>query len=455
MHETFTQLARAGGGGSGGGSHGGGGGGGIVFPLLLGYLVPNVVCSRLRKNKDSRTAYILGGTFTVSWTLLFFIAIFVFVIEWRWDWLVGYLVVGACGSVWGGVAGLRNWDAKILDSIRSAKPLITKAANLDPAWNKDKLRERVSEIFYSYQNDWSDFDLEHIKTYTSPKYFNHVQLMLTALRNLKRTNRVNEPKLDSIAFIEIEDQQENSHDRFTALIKGSANDVLVDNTTDKKIFEDSNSFEEFWQFERQDDSWVLAGITQATEDTARVSSELRDFAASNDFCFSPDWGWLLLPQRGQLFAPANFTTSDINNHVIGLYHNILIEFYSYIPRTKQSRFGYTIAQATLPKSYGDIVVRRKTNPFAFFVSIKPHGLNKIRMEWGDFNKKYDVYATSAEQATSFELLDPLFMEKLDVLPFHVNIEVVDTVLYLYTTDRKASYASMLDILKEAFEEMKL
>jgi len=47
------------------------------------------------------------------------------------------------------------------------------------------------------------------------------------------------------------------------------------------------------------------------------------------------------------------------------------------------------------------------------------------------------------------------MEKLFALPFKVSIEVVDNVVYLYTKDKNANYATMYALLKDAFEEMKL
>lgn len=50
------------------------------------------------------------------------------------------------------------------------------------------------------------------------------------------------------------------------------------------------------------------------------------------------------------------------------------------------------------------------------------------------------------------------MEQLEALPFEVNIEVVDNVVYLYTDERGTSpevYQTMLDLLQKAFKEMRL
>ena len=69
-----------------------------------------------------------------------------------------------------------------------------------------------------------------------------------------------------------------------------------------------------------------------------------------------------------------------------------------------------------------------------------------------------MFASGYEQATSFELLNPTYMEQLEALPFEVNIEVVDNVVYLYTDERGsdgATYETMLDLLEKAFKEMRL
>jgi hypothetical protein len=52
------------------------------------------------------------------------------------------------------------------------------------------------------------------------------------------------------------------------------------------------------------------------------------------------------------------------------------------------------------------------------------------------------------------------MEKLEALPFEVNIEVVDTIVYLYAplkTEKNPPeyYKAMLNILQEAYKQMRI
>lgn len=335
--------------------------------------------------------------------------------------------------------------------IAREKAKLDVAASKDSAWKDAALQARVHEIFDSFEADWCAKNLEGMQSYLTKDYFGHMQLVITAMRNLGRTNKMENTKLISANIVNVDDRANNQEDSFTVAVIAKANDLLIDDASGKTLSEDSNMFTEYWHFYRQDSHWLLGGISQSTEDASMLSPKLQDFASSNGFYYSPDWGWLLLPQRGQLFNSATFTNSDINNHVIGLYRDILVEFYDYIPN-KNVGGGYTIAQASLPKTYGDIVVRRSKSK-VFGGKIK--GLTKVETEWPEFNKKYEVFASDIERVTSFELLNPLYMEKLEGLSYEVSIEVVDNVGYLFTNDNQASFDDMLAVLKSAFDEMKL
>ena len=64
--------------------------------------------------------------------------------------------------------------------------------------------------------------------------------------------------------------------------------------------------------------------------------------------------------------------------------------------------------------------------------------------------------TSRGPIAATELLTPNFMEKIYGLPFELNIEVVDNVVYFFTKNRGAdNYQQMLEVLSWAFDEMKM
>lgn len=442
--EPLHFLARGGGGGSSSGG-GGGGGGGLALIAAIGYLPMHFVGRLLRKQLANSRFWIvaqIGGWLlcVVFATGMLFIGMF------------GALIAG--GAVFGMGAGLYNWFSKIKRNKRTTAKL-KQAASLDPAWDETSILARTNDIFKMFQADWSARTWEKMAAYMTPQYYRHTSLMIAALIQAKRINQVDDPWIKQSVIVDLSDQEDNNSDTVRVELLAQADDKVIDEQTGGLIFRDGNEFTEYWRLKRQGDTWLLDGIDQATAAEWKKDRELEAFALENGFFYSLDYGWLLIPSRGQLFNMARFGTSDINNHVIGMYNEYLLQLYTYDP-VPGNAGSFLIAQTNVPKTYGNIVVRRKH----LMNFVKPRGLQKISMEWGDFNKKYEVFASSAEGVTSFELLHPAFMVKLEALPFEVNIEVVDNVVYLYSnqpTDKVPSvrYRQMLDILREAYKQMRL
>ena len=55
--------------------------------------------------------------------------------------------------------------------------------------------EEATRIFIEYQKDWSDYNLESIKKYTTDRYFQHASLMLDAIDRMNRRNVVSNLKI--------------------------------------------------------------------------------------------------------------------------------------------------------------------------------------------------------------------------------------------------------------------
>ncbi len=366
--------------------------------------------------------------------------------------------------------------------IKKAAKALAEAEAKDPSWNTAV--KRAQEVFEQFQEDWSNFNYTSFPSYLTPEYLRHITLMLQALQQMNRRNQVTNLKLTSAIPMSVSDNLDDNQDAFDIEMRAVASDILLDSATNTHLFVDNAPFIELWHFKRNQGQWLLDGISQSgtqssiaagyissqTKQAGSVdASKMRQFALNNGFFYNADFGWLLLPLKGLLFTLSSFGRSDINYHVIGEYRNVLVQFYQYVPLVQDKRKlldyfrafykpayridAYTIAQATLPKTYGDIVVRRRSRLGLF--SFKPIGMTRVSLESQDFNKRFSVDATDIEKVTSLELLNPAYMEKLLQVPFIVNIEVVDNTVYLYSTDKKADMDTMLALLQNAFEEMKL
>lgn len=458
---SINWFARGGGGGSGGGGGGGGGGsshgGGhsltnnslLDFLLLIffGIIIPYSIGSFLHK-KQSKRLLILPITLMITCTVAFCCLP-----------VPGYdLAVFAMVSGTFGYFELASSITIGFKKLTNAKKTIKKAASKDPIWEEEITTTYVRRIFAEFQKDWSTFDIDHIRSYTTPNYANYVHLMLSAIYLRGRRNEVCNPRITKIYPIDAKDDPDNSKDSITFCIYAKADDYILETVDNKEqeLFVDHNEFGENWHFKRCGNMWLLDSIEQHTQNELSANSNIKEFAKQNNMHYNLDSGWLLLPNRGQLFDQGRFGKSDINNHVIGTYHNLIVELYTY-----QTNAGnvfapiYTVAQVSLPKRYKSIVVKAKNNRLLDLFELTPKGYNKLSLEWPDFNKRYKIYATNTEQATAFELLHPKYMEKLFNLPFKVSIEVTDNVVYLYTEDPKSNYSTMLELLKDAFKEMRL
>lgn len=436
----WGHLAQAGGGGSGGG--GGDDGGGIF--VLLGYLPMHFVGALLRRFIDKYPLLLIPLNI-VGWvTAVAYSVMWVFI----WDTLGFFIGLAALGGM---AAGLYKLFSKFKQSKRVQEGLAA-AQQGDSNWSEEQLVEHARKVFTQYQADWSARNSVAMQKYMTPGYYRHASLLVAVMAALKRKNIVDEPKVLDVGVIDMHDDSHDDHDWFTVGFTASANDQLIDEERNETLFTNNKPFTEYWTFQRSGKTWLLGGISQQTADPLALNGQLRDLAQQNGYYYSLDMGWLFIPRRGQLFGGAKFGISDINNHIVGMYQDkLLVQLYTY--SKVQGSTPYVIAQVNVPQHYGNIVVRRKK-----MLRGGIRDLEKVETEWPDFNKKYDVYASAPDQVTSFELLNPTYMEQLEALPFEVNIEVVDNIIYLYAPEAGTSlevYQGMLEIVQKAFKELRL
>lgn len=441
--ELFARAGGGGSGGSGGGSGGGGGGGLLAGIAMIGFVPAYCIGSALRKHIGQE-----GTRFVAANAIGFVLIVITFALIAR-GW-VGVTI--AFGALVGMVTGLYEAFNKIKQSKFLCDKL-TQASAADPVWNEQQIIDHAKQVFLRYQSDWAKQDSEAIKAYTTENYAYHAGLMIYTLQLMNRTNQMLDIVVNDAEVVDMLDSPDDSQDTVTIGFSASAKDSLIDNTTNQTLFTDNSMFTEYWRFRRHGKDWLLDGVDQATANPAMYNPQIDQFARQNNYCYSADMGWLFIPKRGQLFNGAQFGTSDINNHVVGLYkESLLVQLYTYQRATDSS--SVVIAQINVPKDYGQIIVRRKK--MMRFGGVR--GLEKVEMEWGKFNELYEVYASNTDQAASFELLNPTYMEQLAALGFEVSIEVVDNVIYLHTSEQGADiavYQTMYDLAQKAFKEMRL
>lgn len=440
VYEFLTVFARAG----GGGSSSGGGDGAVVLVALPGIVAASVAEPVKKRTQSKAAGMAVGLAAGLLVSLLYLLGGAI------------WFIIALISAVVGAVAGaLTDKLGRFRQNSQAARQAVQQAAMQDGAWNEQGIINYATTVFNRFQYDWERLDLTSIQQYTTPNYARHVGLVLYALQQMGRVNQMNNVSISEAVITQAYDDQNDQNDRVSVGFVASADDKLIENGS--LIYRDTEEFGEQWNFVRSGNGWLLDGIDQATEDSTQFIASMRQFAAQYNMYFSPDWGHLLLPTRGELFK-RGFQGADINNHIIGFWTgNLLVQLYTYNkPIGEDNMEYYIVGQVNLPKSYGGILVERRDSRLLKRFKT-PSGYKKVQMEWGDFNKRYQVYATDENQVTSFELLNPSFMAWLYDQNIKVNIEVVDNIVYLYAkiSTGEMRYAEMMDILQKSHKELKM
>lgn len=337
--------------------------------------------------------------------------------------------------------------------LRKAKQAIENASTRDPIWKEEKLVECAREIFLKFQNDWSNFNIDSMKVYLTNSYLEKIGLEMSILKNGYRQNLIKDIVIESIVIIDAADSEDDTLDIFSVEISAHSRNIIMNTERNSEIFVDNMGSIEHWDFVRDGDEWKLNFIRQTSDNVSLSDPKVESFAKRNNFFYDPEFGKLMKPIYGTIFSVYDFALSRIKNLVIGKYQGKIVEFYKFSsgsPYRIQNPF--IVAQTVLPIKYKNILIRRKS----LLPDVGPSGLRHIETESNDFNKKFNLWADPEDQANSFELLAPNFMEKIYELPFELNIEIVDSFLYFYVKDESnVDYDKMLEILSWAFDEMKM
>lgn len=327
--------------------------------------------------------------------------------------------------------------------------------------HEKSIHTQAQQIFESYQSDWSNFNYNGIKTYTTDYYYEHASLMLDLLQELHRVNKVSNLKVSKVILLNPVGDEVNSPCEVRVAFLFSGLDEVIDTTKNQILYKNSaKGVTETWNFIYDGKTLKLDGISQPTESARHLVKSLAAFAREHHLFYSPDWGRYCLPARGLIFGGSSMKIADINNHIIGRWGqqstSSLIQLYTYAPRPDQAASGYYIVgQINVPKEYLGVIVKSRK----FKAGYKPDkSYEKFELEWNEFNDRYDVYAASRDALPAFELLNPKFMEYLYSKNPSYNLEVVDNIIYIYAHLRditEADYAVLLEVLQKAYDELKM
>lgn len=337
------------------------------------------------------------------------------------------------------------------------KDAINSGVDYNDTPQEKQIHTEAERIFKAYQEDWGAFSFKNIATYTTPRYCEHATLMLEALKNLNRANKVSDLKVLSVKLRRPVNDELKLPANVSVVFVFSGKDEVIDVSTNEQLYSANVQYAtEKWNFIYDGKTLKLDSISQPTESASHLVKSLADFSTNNKLYYSPDWGRYALPSRGMIFNGSSMTKSDVNNHIIGKWGDLLIQLYTYAEIPGDTKLYYIVGQISVPKKYLGVIVKSKHQKLKAAKNIDKT-YDKFELEWPDFNNRYEIYAAKADALPAFELLNPKFMEYLYSKNPNYSLEVTDNSIYIFaniSTVSEQDYADLLDILAMAYKELK-
>jgi predicted lipid-binding transport protein (Tim44 family) len=153
---------------------------------------------------------------------------------------------------------------KVRKKNRECLALLEKIEQSDPAWNVDRLKHRVDQVYFKVQEAWRERDQDIAKSYMSPALFDQHKIQTDQMIAQHERNVLEKINLIETDLVDVEDFTDNERDQFWVYLKGSMIDYTIDDRTNERISgkREVEEFTELWKFIRSGNNWVLDEIDQ-------------------------------------------------------------------------------------------------------------------------------------------------------------------------------------------------
>ena len=140
----------------------------------------------------------------------------------------------------------------------------------DKVWEPVQLKNQARDVFMKLQKCWEARSYGEMKPLLMPYlYKQHLEQIYSLMRN-HEIDRIENVNVNLVEIIQLRHYAKKNMQEFTAIIEASAKDYYVDDRNNEFLRGDTTpaTFQEFWVFQRQDDSWLLREINQSRESNA-------------------------------------------------------------------------------------------------------------------------------------------------------------------------------------------
>lgn len=185
---------------------------------------------------------------------------------------------GSGGGGGGGILGLilapflliysAILTAKLNKKNKAVEELTLKLEKTDHIWNYRTMKARVEEVFFKVQHAWMERNQNLAKAYMTQRIYDKHKMQTDEMIANGTKNILSQMNVKDIKIISVADYKDDSKDTFSAYIKGSMIDYIINvkdgslasgKETDKT---EPGDFAEIWIFLRSGNTWLLDEIDQ-------------------------------------------------------------------------------------------------------------------------------------------------------------------------------------------------
>ena len=150
---------------------------------------------------------------------------------------------------------------------RIARRMMKQMQKSDNAWKFAHIKQTVTKSFYAIQWAWGDLDMTPAAEYLSESCFRSFQSKLNWMKMKNEQNILKRVRLLEACPVDVYDAADNDGDYVWFYIRGRMVDYTVRTDTGETVSGSyfPASFEEFWKYVRNGDTWVLDEIQQKDE----------------------------------------------------------------------------------------------------------------------------------------------------------------------------------------------
>src|ERR1700750_1596342 len=103
---------------------------------------------------------------------------------------------------------------QVKSKSEACKNLLARLEKLDPAWDLDRIRHRVDEVFFKVQQAWMERNQDLAKDCMSSALYQKHKLQTDQLLAQKRKNVLENINLMEVRIVDVEDFVDNKKDLF-------------------------------------------------------------------------------------------------------------------------------------------------------------------------------------------------------------------------------------------------